>query len=143
MAEAGGEEGNWWVKCEDCWDCGDCGWEGLGMVRPPGWGGALFAPWRRLEGAADWMVVRVVVRERTEGAGDEKVLPSPPVWPLELRPPPTVTAVPAFESTVGVSEMTVSFVVETVGALDFLLMACGCGPSQETGMDSLLCEGET
>lgn len=49
----------------------------------------------RLEGAADWMVVRVVVKERTEGAGEEKVLPSPP--PIELRGPPTVDLVPAFD----------------------------------------------
>jgi len=99
-------------------------------------------PCRRLEGAADWMVVRVVVRERTEGAGEENVLPSPPVRPLELRAPPTVTVVPAFESAVAVSELTVSVVVETVGAADFLLIDCGCWSSLETGRDSLLCEGE-
>ena len=72
------------------------------------------------------MVVRVVVSERMEGAGEEKVLPSPPVRPLELRAPPAVTVVPAFESAVAVSELTVSAVVATVGAADFLLMACGC-----------------
>ena len=65
------------------------------------------------------------MRERTEGAGEEKVLPSPPVRPLELRAPPAVTVVPAFELAVAVSELTVSFVVETVGAVDFLLMASG------------------
>lgn len=88
------------------------------------------------------MVVSVVVRERTECAGEENVLPSPPVRPLELTAPPTVTVVPAFESAVAVSELTVSVVVETVGAADFLLIHCGCWSSLETGRDSLLCEGE-
>jgi len=65
------------------------------------------------------------VRERTEGAGEEKVLPSPPVRPLELNAPPAVTVVPVFELAVAVSELTVSLVVETVGAADFLLIVCG------------------
>jgi hypothetical protein len=42
-------------------------------------------------GAAECMVVRVVVKDRTDGAGDEKVL-SP--WPV-LTPPPIVADVPA------------------------------------------------
>ena len=42
-------------------------------------------------GAAEWIVVRVVVRDRTDGAGDEKVLFAPFV---ELNPPPTVPVVP-------------------------------------------------
>lgn len=44
-------------------------------------------------GAAECMVVRVVVKERTDGAGDEKVL-SP--WPV-LIPPPIVADVSAAE----------------------------------------------
>ncbi len=68
------------------------------------------------EGAADWMVVRVVVRERTEGAGEEKVLPSPP--PFELSAPPAVDLVPAFDCAV--SELTVSGFVARVGAADAL-----------------------
>lgn len=35
-------------------------------------------------GATVWIVVRVVVRERTDGAGEEKVL-SPPLRPLAVR----------------------------------------------------------
>jgi len=35
------------------------------------------APPAPLGGARDWIVVRVVVRERTEGAGEEKVLSAP------------------------------------------------------------------
>ena len=76
----------------------------------------------RVEGAADWMVVRVVVKERTEGAGEEKVLPSPP--PLELRAPPAVDLVPALEWAV--SEFKVSGSVATVGAADLLLIVGGC-----------------
>ena len=84
------------------------------------------------------MVVSVVAKERTDGAGEEKVLPSPPVRPLELRAPPAVTAVPAFELASAASEPIVSVVVATVGATDFLPVACGCCPSLETGNDSLL-----
>jgi hypothetical protein len=43
-------------------------------------------------GASDCIVVRVVVRERTEGAGEENVL-SPPL--RESKPPPAVRLVPA------------------------------------------------
>lgn len=42
----------------------------------------------------DWIVVKVVVNDRTDGAGLEKVL-SPPR--LESRAPPTVRFVPASE----------------------------------------------
>ena len=42
-----------------------------------------FVPPIKLDGAADCIVVSVVVIDRTEGAGDENVLPSPP-RPLEL-----------------------------------------------------------
>ena len=40
-----------------------------------------------LLGVAEWIVVRVVVRDRTDGAGEEKVLSAPRA---ELTPPPTV-----------------------------------------------------
>lgn len=47
---------------------------------------------RAVGGAAECIVVRVVVNDRTEGAGEEKVLsfPRPPV----LTPHPTVAFVP-------------------------------------------------
>jgi hypothetical protein len=93
----------------------------------------------RLEGAEDWMVVRVVVRERTEGAADEKVLPSPP--PIELKWPPAVDLVPAFDCAV--SEFKVSGFVATVGAADLLLIVGGCWLSLDVGRDCLLCVGET
>ena len=50
----------------------------------------------KFDGAADCIVVSVVVNDRTEGAGDENVLPSPP-RPLELWPPPAVVVVPALD----------------------------------------------
>lgn len=59
-------------------------------------------------------MVNVVASDRTEGAGDENVLPSPP--PLVLTPPPTVAMVPAFEYAA--SESAVSPFVEIVGAAD-------------------------
>lgn len=74
------------------------------------------------DGAADCTVVRVVVRDRTDGAGEEKVLPSPP--PLELMPPPAVADVPALENAV--SDIVASPFVERVGATDFLPFAMGC-----------------
>lgn len=48
-----------------------------------------------VEGAAECTVVRVVVIDRIEGAGDEKVLPSPPPW--VLNPSVPVVNVPALE----------------------------------------------
>ena len=79
-------------------------------------------------GAWDWMVVKVVVIERTDGAGEEKVLfRSPSV----LAP---VVPVPAPD--VATSEIAVSAVVPNVGALDL-----GCAEmSYET--ECLLCEIE-
>ena len=83
----------------------------------------------RAEGAADCIVVSVVVRERTDGAGDEKVLPSPPVLPLELMAPPAVALEMAFDCAA--SECTVSVFVATVGAADLLLTVGGIWPSLE------------
>lgn len=68
-----------------------------------------------MDGAADCTVVKVVVNDRTEGAGEENVLPSPP--PFELRPPPAVAVVPALEYAA--SDIAVSPFVEIVGAFDF------------------------
>lgn len=62
----------------------------------------------------------MVVKDRTDGAGDEKVLPSPPSW--ELSPPPPVANVPALWEYAA-SEVAVSPLVETVGAVDFALAA--------------------
>lgn len=58
-------------------------------------------------------MVRVVVKERTDGAGDENVLPSPP--PTQLTP--VVAIVPALEFAA--SESAVSPFVDSVGAVDF------------------------
>ena len=76
----------------------------------------LFPP-RRLEGAVDCIVVKVVVRDLTDSDGEENVLPSPPPSPLELIAPPSVTVVPAFEWA---ESETVSGLVDTVGAIDLL-----------------------
>ena len=78
------------------------------------------------------MVVSVVVRERTECAGDEKV--------LSLATPPVVAVVPAFDGAI--SELTVSGFVDTVGAVDLLLMVGAGWPSLDAGRDSLLCDGD-
>jgi hypothetical protein len=67
-------------------------------------------------------VVRVVVIDRIEGAGDEKVLPSPP--PCVLNPSVPVVNVPALEYAA--SENVASPVVEMVGAADF----CACQGSR-------------
>ena len=85
-------------------------------------------------------MVSVVVNDRTDGAGDENVLPSPPPTPLELTAPPTVAVVPAFECAA--SELTVSVFVATVGAVDLLLIVGGFCPSCDAGRDVLLCKGE-
>lgn len=80
--------------------------------------GALFGFWAwpmfsTLEGAADCMVVKVVVRDCSEPWGEEKVLP-----PLTKLLPP----VSAFER----EEWTVSGSVATVGAVDLLLFSTPC-----------------
>ena len=90
-------------------------------------------PPRRLDGADDCMVVSVVVRERTECVGDEKL--------LSLTAPPVVIVVPALEGAV--SELSVSGLVDTVGAADLVLLVGAGWPSLEAGRDSLLCDGET
>lgn len=79
----------------------------------------------------------MVVRERTEGAGDENVLPSPP--PLELIPP-AVALVAAFDCAA--SERAVSPFVERVGAVDFALAVGSCCSSLEAGRDCWLSETE-
>lgn len=66
-------------------------------------------------GAADCIVVIVVVNDRTLGAGDENVLPAPPPTQFELKAPAVVLSVPAFDCP---SECVVSAFVETVGAMD-------------------------
>lgn len=73
------------------------------------------------------MVVKVVVSDRTDGAGEENVLPSPPLIAAELTVAPNVAVVPAFE--VAASELTVSAFVAKVGAVDLLLMVGACFPS--------------
>lgn len=86
-------------------------------------------PWIWFDGAVDWTVVRVVVSERTDGAGEENVLPSPPPW--EPTAQPEVTAVPALE--LAASDMVVSAFVESVGAADFvpIVEACCSKPDSE------------
>jgi hypothetical protein len=68
--------------------------------------------------AMDWIVVRVVVSERIEGEGEEKVL-SPPR--RDSKPPFAVRLVPASDEAPwdgAVMERDVSWSVETVGAMD-------------------------
>lgn len=87
-------------------------------------------------GAIDCMVVRVVVSERTEGAGDEKVL-SPPL--RESIPQPAVRLVPASDDAPcegAVIEREVSWSVEMVGAMDRPPAVGGGWPSADNRRDS-------
>ena len=71
MADAGDAVGNGWLK----WMAWELEWVWWGRVVwwvPPAVGGTVC------------IVVRVVVRDRTEGAGEEKVL-SPPLRPFAVR----------------------------------------------------------
>ena len=85
-------------------------------------------------------MVKVVVIDLTDGAGEENVLPSPPPTPLELTAPPTVAVVPAFE---GAASEIVSRLVDNVGAAERLPIVGGCCPSCDAGREVLLCVGET
>ena len=100
----------------------------------------MFGAVNNVDGAVDCIVVKVVVIERTDGAGEENVLPSPPPTPLELIPPPSVAVVPALEGAA--SELIVSGFVDSVGAIDLLSMVGGFCPSFDTGSDTLLRVGE-
>lgn len=82
-------------------------------------------------------MVRVVVRERTDGAGDEKVL-SPPL--RESRPPLMVRLVPAIEDSRferAVVERAVCS-VEMVGAMDRPPVVVGAWPSVDSRADSVV-----
>lgn len=104
----------------------DCAWL---FVEPWFW----FAPTAR-----DCIVVSVVVSERTEGAGEEKVL-SPPR--RDSRPPFAVRLVPASDDapcdTATDREVYVSWSVETVGAIDRPPVVGGGRPSVDNRGDSL------
>jgi hypothetical protein len=86
-------------------------------------------------GAAECIVVRVVVKDRTDGAGDENVLSPRP----EPTPPPTVADVPAADDAPceGVaSEGRPS--VDIVGTEVLLPMVGSWCPSSDTLTDGLL-----
>jgi hypothetical protein len=86
-----------------------------------------FAPFVSIaEGAVDCTVVRVVVRERSDGAGDENVLPPPPVV-APVRPP----------DDSALDDFVVSALVERVGAVDLLLKVGGLWLPADGGPDSL------
>lgn len=93
-------------------------------VRLLAWRCDEFGGWlyccRVLPGEADWMVVRVVVKERCDWFGLEKVL-FPPAPSVE-NAPPAVVAVKALLCPA--SLCTVSELVATVGAADLLLFDC-------------------
>jgi hypothetical protein len=88
--------------------------------------------------APEWMVVRVVVRDRTEGAGDENVLSGPRP---ELTPHPTVAVVPSPDEApceAATSECAKSGSVDNVGAVDLLPVVGGGRPSWEDRTECLL-----
>lgn len=82
---------------------------------------AATGPPSMVDGAVDWMVVSVVVKERSEWLGDENVLLPAPSF--ELKPPTAVLLVPAFDCPA--SELMVPALVATVGAADLLLATGG------------------
>lgn len=80
-------------------------------------------------GAIDWIVVSVVVRERTEGAGEEKVLSAPL---RDSSPPLAVRLVPATDDAPwdgAVIDRAISWSVETVGAADLAPPVASARPS--------------
>ena len=87
--------------------------------------------WFEISGAAtDWTVVRVVVTERRDGAGEEKVL---------FRSPSVLAAVPDVPAPeCPVSDMAVSAVVPKVGAR---VLEC-IWLSWEIETECLLCDSE-
>ena len=130
MADAGDVVGNGWSKWMT-WEPGCSDWWPFAVVLV--WFGAPL-------GATDCIVVSVVVRDRTDGAGDENVL-SPPL--RESTPQPTVRLVPATDDVPcegAIIECDVSCSVEIVGATDRPPKVGGAWPSEETRMDSFRAE---
>lgn len=83
----------------------------------------------------DWIVVKVVVKDRTDGAGLENVL-SPPL--LESTPPPMVRLVPATELALwlgAISEREASWSVKTVPAQLLLPIVGGPWSSRDVRVD--------
>lgn len=83
-------------------------------------------------GPTDWIVVKVVVKDLTDGAGEENVLSSPR---RPSKPPFAVRCVPATEEAIcdgAWMECDVSCSVETVPAIERLpAVAGGAGPSPD------------
>lgn len=104
------------------------GWVPLGRE-----GGLLVLLW--LVVLMDCTVVRVVVMERMEWAGEEKVLLAPP----SVRA--AVALVPALEAPA--SLMVVSAVVERVGGRDWVAGEWWAWSREATGTESRLRAGET
>ena len=87
-------------------------------------------------------MVRVVVRDRTEGAGEEKVL-SPPL--RDSKPPFAVRLVPATEEATcdgAFIEWPASWSVDTVGAMEMAPVVGGAPPSPEERKEARLCTME-
>jgi hypothetical protein len=88
------------------------------------------------DGAVDWSVVSVVVKDSCDCLGEEKVLFPPPSRELSAPPP-----VPALEWPA--SECIVSGFVATVGAADRVLMTRPLNPDVPSSYDvtlPVLCE---
>ena len=87
--------------------------------------------------AAEWIVVRVVVKDRTDGAGEENVLSAPRV---ELMPPAVAFVACPDEGVCegATSERAVSGSVDIVGAVDLLPIVGGACSSSEERKDSLV-----
>lgn len=89
-------------------------------------------------GPMDWIVVSVVVRERTDGAGEEKVL-SPPL--RESKPPFAVRLVPVTDDAMcdgAFMERPPSWSVDTVGAMDIAPAVGGALPSPDERTEARL-----
>lgn len=92
---------------------------------------AAWLPVAKGPAAVDCIVVRVVVKDRSDGAGDEKVLSAPL---LVLGPPLTVADVLTPEDApceCAASECAISASVDIVGATDPLPIVGGGRPSTE------------
>lgn len=99
-------------------------------------GAGLFAG--TVAGAADCMVVRVVVIDRTDGAGEENVLSAP----RPEVPYPIVAFVPSPDDGAcdgAASECAFSASVDIVAAIDLFPIVGGGRPSSDDRTDCLLC----
>jgi hypothetical protein len=128
MADAGEVVGKGWLKWITCeLELCECWLVVVWVLLPPGLGATVC------------IVVSVVVSDRTDGAGEEKVL-SPPLRPFAVRLVPASDASPCEGA---IMERHVPCSVDTVGAIERLPVVGGGCSSPDNRTESVWSRDDT